>query len=481
MVEEIIGKYIGFREHGEHYFVTIKAAQKDLTFNFNKDPGTARILQKLRNGQKVGILRLQDKCVLRLPRDPSIALDHYNMPFESSSTTQANDGLNKKPNLAHNDIKIFEEELLSIPLNNVGSLDFNVYCPVCGQAYPLTRENFYYRERKGYNEKQTLYIKCKKCVERYNKTKTGAIGILSLDPFFGLNVNIDEIALMLEEMADGKKLENIRKDLETKRKERVGRREIISKKTLLLATFRSAPIFFRYVLDCCKPKKIDRMMVVDSYNFTRTRYYLEIFDDIGWVVRKGYTQHTITIMIGAYTKAIFGFGFGENEYEATRSCGLMAMNYTSGYLQKCLVKFDGSDDEKKALLDVGVQNENLNSVPKSVCRTFINQCEGIIKVLRSKGLGKRLYSLPVSIFMRSAVAFISWNLFQEHVLFDGRWHGKLSELLQIDAPADWKSLLELSWRYILSDEVLYKTYYPKFNRGPKKVNDILHKGFLQPQ
>ena len=64
------------------------------------------------------------------------------------------------------------------------------------------------------------------------------------------------------------------------------------------------------------------------------------------------------------------------------------------------------------------------------------------------------------------------------MLFDGRWHGKLSELLRIDAPADWKSLLELSWRYILSDEVLYKTYYPKFNRGPKKANDILHKGFL---
>gem|GEM_PF-3964904 len=44
--------------------------------------------------------------------------------------------------------------------------------------------------------------------------------------------------------------------METKRKEKVGRSEIISKKTLLLATFRSAPIFFRYVRDCCKPKKL---------------------------------------------------------------------------------------------------------------------------------------------------------------------------------------------------------------------------------
>jgi len=116
-------------------------------------------------------------------------------------------------------------------------------------------------------------------------------------------------------------------------------------------------------------------------------------------------------MIGVYTKAIFGLGFGENEYETTKSCGLMAMNYTSGYLQKCFVKFDGSDDEKKALLEVGVQNENLNSVPKTVRRTCINQCEGIIKVLRSKELGKRLYSLPVSIFLRSAIAFVSWNFF----------------------------------------------------------------------
>lgn len=359
-----------------------------------------------------------------------------------------------------------------------------VYCPVCGQVY--TRDNFYERIRKGYNEKQSMFLICKRCVERINKeriTKNGEypsdaeaklgtkIGRVSLDPFYGLNLYENEAELMLQEMAEGKTLEEIRADVEDFRKQIVGKTEHISKKTLQIACYRIVPILYREVVDCNRPQIIDTTLVMDTFYFTRMRYDLTFIDD-DYLVKRDYSKLSATILIGENSKGLFGFGMGQNEYESSKRCVSMALKYTSSMLPRCSIKFDGSSSEERALLEVGIPEGHLISVPKSVCKSYINPVEGAIRALRSLGLGKRAYSLPLSIFIHLTIHFINWNLFQEHVLFDGRWKGRIAELLQIDAPKDWGTLIKNGWHYIISDGELFRKYYPKFNRGPRKEKQI---------
>ena len=67
----------------------------------------------------------------------------------------------------------FEEELLHISLKDIESSDkATVYCPVCQRSYPLTKDYFYFVRKKGYNEKYTMYAKCRACLKRYRSLIT---------------------------------------------------------------------------------------------------------------------------------------------------------------------------------------------------------------------------------------------------------------------------------------------------------------------
>ena len=384
----------------------------------------------------------------------------------------------KPPGYGNNTVGNFlNGELLEIKFDAPKEID-EIYCPVCRLVYPA--RNFYIFRRKGYNEKYSTYGRCRACAKRYQNMKASAcndfrgadkrIGIVSFDALFGLNLYVDELALMLEKLANDEKLTKVREAIEHKRRQKVGNGEIICKKTLMLACYRVIPIIYRYVVDVCRPKKIDRTLVMDTFHFTRMRHYLKYFpDEADYAVKRGYTQHSVTILIGSFTKGIFGFGFGEGEYKAAKRCVAMAMKYTSEHLPKCIIKFDGSDNERRALLEAGIPPEHLISVSKGECRSYINQCEGIIRALRGKGLGKRAYSLPLSMFLRTTISFVSWNLFTQHTLLDGRWNGKIADLISVEAPTDWNMLIEKSWKYILSKGDLFEKYYPRFGRGPKKI------------
>jgi hypothetical protein len=207
---------------------------------------------------------------------------------------------------------------------------------------------------------------------------------------------------------------------------------------------------------------------MDTFHFTRMRYNLIYLDPADYVIKRSYTQHSLSVIIGAYSKAIFGFGVG-NEYESARRCAKMALQYTSNHLPYCNIKFDGSQAIWNALIEAGVPKDHLLSVPKDVCRSHVNECEGLIRILRSKGLSKRDYSFQRDIFLKAAIIFISWNLFENHTLFDGRWSGRLTDLLKIDAPSDWNQLITESWRHVISRGDTFEKYYPHYKRGPGRI------------
>ena len=52
----------------------------------------------------------------------------------------------------------FEEELLHISLKDIESSDkAMVYCPVCRQSYPLTKDYFYFMRKKGI-QREVYYV-----------------------------------------------------------------------------------------------------------------------------------------------------------------------------------------------------------------------------------------------------------------------------------------------------------------------------------
>ena len=357
------------------------------------------------------------------------------------------------------------------------SIDENkIYCPVCEKEYPI--DNFYTVRKTGYNTKYSDYLICKSCNRRrYQKlrkkrcendeeSEEERIGRVSLDPVFGLNVCKDELAIIFNGLAEGEKLRKIKSEVEKERFTRRGVREKICSKTIFTVAERLSPIMVRYMVDQCKPRLVDSEILVDTFSFTRFYKYLDEND----VVRKAYWQLYLTVAVGGGSFGIYGFGVSTNKMESCNKCANMVSKYTSGKLRYCKVKFDGDPCIEKALMEAGVHTSNLISIPKEVCRSYVNKAEGLISILRDRGLRKRRYSEQVSIFARMASLFIKWNLFDTHTLHDGLQKTTVREQIQINAPPGWEELIEKSWLYILSNGKLFKIYYPVFKRGRRRGN-----------
>jgi len=351
-----------------------------------------------------------------------------------------------------------------------------IYCPVCDEV--LRFSDFYREERKGYNEKHSLYLRCKKCVKRsrnekeastlQEKSKKPRIGRVSCDPCFGLNLYQDELALAFKQLAEGKKLYEIKKNIEKKRIDKLGRYELVCRKTIKKGMRRLTPIIAQYYVDCCKPSYVDAEIFVDTLHFTRFVDYLESCDFID-AIRRGYTDYYATIAIGGYSFAWYGFGLSSTEYQSCRKCAMMVKAYTSNTLLRCKIKFDGAESIKKTFLEVGVPKRNLITVPKSICASYTNKIEGFIKTLRMQGLRKRRYSEIVDVYVGLVTKFVEWNLFTEHALRDGTQNTKVKDIIKIISPPEnWLDLIRKSWKYILSNPTSFKKYYPVFNRGPRK-------------
>jgi len=340
-----------------------------------------------------------------------------------------------------------------------------LYCPICQRTYKFSAENFRIGERQGYNRKRSKFAVCKHCL-RFYREKSGnrKIGIINLDPLFGLNLKVEELALAFQLISENKSMSKICESLEHLRAKKVGTYERISKKTVQYGCYRIAPLIKLYVKDCCRPMFVDRELIIDTFCFTRKSFDLT-FDD---TIEKELIQFYVTIIIGGYSTALYGFGVAEDEFDSALKCAKMAKIYTSGVLRECMIKFDDSHKIRKALVRAGVPESHLTSVSKSVCRSYINKVEGIIRILRAHGLKKRRYSTIPGVFTKLVIEFVNWNFFKKHTLFDSRWEGKIFQLLQINGPKNWKELIEDSWQYILSRGDLFKRYYPKFNRGPRK-------------
>lgn len=328
-----------------------------------------------------------------------------------------------------------------------------IYCPTCQRSYPC--ESFITRGKKVFELKTTMYILCKKCRSLKRKSKW-----ISLDPAFGFKLALNELALIFDALAEGETLNEIS---ETLTKNRLSK-DLVQKKTMLHAAYRLAPIIAIYITDCCKPKIIDAILVIDITHFT---HKVPVRDEDN-IIHYKIIQRFVTKIIGRYSKAIYGYGIAASKSASARNCIKMAMNYTSGMLVKCHVKFDGDKEIEAALIEAGIPKENLKSIPKTVYKGGINEIESHFKDVKAK-LKKHRFTSDPSIFVRLTAFFANWNFFERHSLYDGRWEGTLAELLQIEqAPSNWQELIERSWRYILSNKELFEKYYPKINRGQNK-------------
>ena len=352
-----------------------------------------------------------------------------------------------------------------------------LYCPVCKKTYPFTEEHFYIQRRRGYNQKKSGVAVCKQCRRRNRTHGSGVadegentrIGRVNLDPTFGLNLYDYEAAIALEHLAEGSSLNYIQESIMKWRYEYLKTKELVSKKTFLNAAHRLTPIILRYTLDCCKPRRVDSEIHIDTFYFTRLYNKL---DRQTYRIIKSHVENYVTIAVGGHSYAIYGFGVSSNKADSCDGCVKMAMRYTSAAMIDADIKFDGDSSIKLALLKAGVPQSNLISIPKSLLKSHINKAEGLIKILREKGLKKRRFSNLANIFVRVNATFINWNLFETHTLRDGTLNTTVREHLRINAPQSWHELIQNSWRYILSSKELFETYYPRFKRGPKKHKEV---------
>ncbi|MEM3591993.1 MAG: hypothetical protein QW702_07870 [Candidatus Bathyarchaeia archaeon] len=330
-----------------------------------------------------------------------------------------------------------------------------IYCPTCQISYPC--ELFTIRRKKVFGLKTTTYILCKKCRSLKRKSKW-----ISLDPAFGFKLTLNELALIFHSLAKGETLNEISEVLTENRPSK----DSVQKKTIMQAVYRLAPIVTRYITDCCKPKIIDEFLVMDTTYFT---HKVPVRDEDNIIYYK-LIQRFVTNIIGRDSKAIYGYGIASSKSASAKNCIKMAINYTSGMLIKCHVKYDGDMEIEAALKEAGVPKENLIAIPKTVYKGGINEIEGYFKDVRAK-LKKHRFKYDPSIFARLTAFSADWNLFKKHSLFDGKWTGTLAELLQIEqAPSSWQDLIERSWRYILSNKELFEKYYPNINRGAKRLS-----------
>lgn len=332
-----------------------------------------------------------------------------------------------------------------------------VYCPICQRNYPLTSKCFTFRNKEVFGVKHTTYVLCKNCRNQGRKSSW-----ISLDPAFGFKLTLKELALAFQYLGEGRTLDDIS---ETLSKDRTNN-DVVHKKTIMKAVYRQAPIINRYIADCCKPKIIDEILVIDITHFT---HKVPVRNEDNTIYYK-IVQHFVTKIIGRYSKAIYGYGIAASKSASARNCIKMAMNYTSDMLVKCRIKYDGDKEIEAVLIEAGVSKENLISIPKTVYKGGINEIEGYFKDVKAR-LKKHRFKYDPSIFVRLTAFFANWNLFKRHSLFDGRWRGTLAELLHIEqAPLSWQELIERSWRYILSNKELFEKYYPNINRGAKRLS-----------
>jgi uncharacterized protein YbaR (Trm112 family) len=352
-----------------------------------------------------------------------------------------------------------------------------VYCPVCKKSYPLTQKYFTYRERRVFDIKNTDYVECKTCRSRSlsNGYKT-KVRRISLDPAFGLKLTAEELASALQDMANGYSLNKIAETLtEGRKREPVYKNahaklegELICKKTIRDGFYRIAPIIGQYIVDRCKPRIVDEILVFDITHFTHRE---PVLDDDNIVDYKLINRSVATIT-GKYSTAIYGYGVAISKITASRKCIEMANKYVPGMLSQCLIKYDGDKDIRKALVEAGGPEKNLISIPKKEYKGGINEIEGFFSKPKGRLKKHRFRKLP-SIYAGMTAFFASWNLFERHTLFDGKWRGTIAELLQIKRPpSSWLELVNISWRYMLTDKTLYEAYYPKTSRG---VNKIKHR------
>jgi len=330
-----------------------------------------------------------------------------------------------------------------------------VYCPRCGRSYPLNGENFIFKRKAVFQLKPSDYVRCKACkISRW----------ISLDPTFGLKLTLEELAAGFRDLAKSVAKGEIAENLTSKR----ANNELVCRKTVVNGFERLAPMIYRYTIDCCKPRIVDKVLVMDTTYFTRK---ISILDE-NYVTRRRLAEAYATIMIGQYSKGIYGMGIAYSVSESARQCVTAAMNYTSGALRECKVKYDGDDEIGMELINAGVPKEYLISIPKTEYKGGINEIEEAFSHVKQH-IPKHRFSLKQSIFQALTAFIVQWNFFDKHSLFDGRYYGKIAQLLRIEnAPSDWVTLIQQSWRYIISRGDLFNIYYPKYNRGAhlSKVN-----------